>query len=491
MSDLHKFIQQMPKVELHVHLEGAIQPATLLKLAQRHGRILPAETEEGLRRWLTFTDFPHFVDIYRTISACVQTAEDIELVTREFLTAQAAQHILYSEVTYTPFTHFQQKGIPFEEQLAAIKQARAWAKSALNVDMRLIIDMDRALSAEHGLTVAQWAIQALHNGVVALGLGGNEAGNPPEKFQAAFDLAHAAGVPAVIHAGETVGAESIAGALRHLRAVRIGHGVRCMENPALVEELRDRQTLLEVSPTSNICLGVFPSLADHPLPKMLEAGLNVCINTDDPAMFNTTLTQEYEKCATAFGWDTARLQQLVVNAVNAALLPEDEKHALRERVTKGFTKLLNTATVPYAEAIVVEHSAYDIRRLKDDLYLVTWRVMPSLAIADEFVKDLSKLFNTVDRKISILSDLRRGYIKEVVIIQKLAALTKHQHFAYATAFGSVGAQVYTGVYQRIAERKGHEEDTWLTLPQALAYLEEQQPGLTAGIDWAAIAGTKG
>ena len=336
---LESYIAAMPKAELHVHLEGAIRPETLLELARRNQVPLPADTVAGLRRWYSFTDFPHFVEIYSAISACLRTPDDIELITREFLAGQAAQNIRYSEVTYTAFTHYARKKIAFRDQLAAINRARAWATTELGVTMRLIIDISRERPAETGLQVADWAINAIADGVVALGLGGPEVGNPPEKFQAAFDRARAAGLPSVPHAGETVGAASIWGALRALDAVRIGHGVRCLEDPALVEELRARQIPLEVCPTSNVCLGVAPSMAEHPLPQLLAAGLYVTLNSDDPPMFNTTLTGEYLAAAGAFQLNADDLERLTLNAVRAALLPTTDRTALEAQFVAEFAQL--------------------------------------------------------------------------------------------------------------------------------------------------------
>src|SRR5262245_13411996 len=155
------FVEAMPKVELHVHLEGSIRPETLLALARRNRVALPADTVEGLRAWYTFTDFPHFVQIYVAISSCLRTPDDIELVAREFLTGQAEQNIRYSEITYTAFTHYAHKSIPFHEQLAALNRARAWAVAELGVTMGLIIDISRDRPADSGLQVADWAIAAM------------------------------------------------------------------------------------------------------------------------------------------------------------------------------------------------------------------------------------------------------------------------------------------------------------------------------------------
>lgn len=324
----------MPKVELHVHLEGAIRPETLLDLARRNGVSLPYDTVEGLRAWYAFTDFPHFAEIYQTISRCLCTADDLERMTRDFLIGQAQQNILHTEATYTALTHWRNTGIPFAEQLAAINRARDWAAQELGVSLLLIVDIPREFATvEEGLWTADAAISGMGNGVAALGLGGYEVGFPPEMFQAAFDRAHAAGVPAVIHAGETGGPESIRGAIDALHAVRIGHGVRCVDDPTLVAELRDRQIPLEVNPSSNVCLKVVPDLASHPLPYLMAEGLYVTVNSDDPPMFDTTLTEEYRRCSEAFGWDQAQLKKLVLAAAKVSLLPDAEKKALVERCT--------------------------------------------------------------------------------------------------------------------------------------------------------------
>lgn len=333
------FIHRMPKVELHVHLEGSIQPGTLLKLAKRHGVQLPYDTVEGLRQWYTFTDFNHFVEIYLDITSCVKTVDDIELITSEFLIGQAAQNVRHSEVTYTAWTVNRLHGIPFHEQLAAINRARDWAKRALDTTMLLIIDIPRDIPAEEGSKIASWVIENYGDGIVAFGLGGIEAGHPPQKHQTAFDLIRAAGIPCVLHAGETVGPESIWSAIRVADTKRIGHGVRCVEDPVLVAYLRERQIPLEVCPTSNVCLNVYPSLAEHSLPQLLDEDLYVTINSDDPPMFNTTLTNEYVACAREYGWGVEMIRQLTLNAVRASLLPPDDKSALEQRMAAGFDAL--------------------------------------------------------------------------------------------------------------------------------------------------------
>lgn len=336
---LADFIRAMPKVELHVHLQGATQPETLLTLAKRNQIALPIATVEDARAWYQFRDFDHFIQIYGQVCACIVTEDDLELMTRDFLKGQAGQNIVWSEVTYTPALRNQREGLTFERQLAAINRARAWAAAELNVQMGVVIDIPRHVSAEEGEYWADWAISGLGDGVIAFGIGGPEVGNPPSKYANAFARTRAAGLPCVPHAGETVGAESIWDALETCDPVRIGHGVRCLEDVKLVEHLRQRQIPLEVSPTSNVCLGVVPSFAEHPLPQLIDAGLYVTINSDDPPMFNTTLTDEYLKVADTFGYDAGMIESLALNALRTALLPADEKVRMEREFKTDYARL--------------------------------------------------------------------------------------------------------------------------------------------------------
>jgi len=336
---IETIIEKMPKIELHVHMEGSIRPETLLKLARRNEVTLPASNLDGLREWYHFVDFPHLIQVYKTIGTCLRTVEDIELIAREFLQGQYEQNILYTEATYTPYVQYKVNKISFKDQIAAINRARKWAEDTLGVKMNLTIDISREVPEEDGMLTADWAIEGMAYGVTGLGLGGPEAGNPPEKFKRAFERALQAGLHSIPHAGEVAGPESIWGALRALKAERIGHGVRCLEDPILVEELRQRQIPLEVAPTSNVCLKVASSFADHPLPRLIKAGLYVTLNSDDPPMFNTTLTDEYLQVVEVFGFSIAQCQTLVMNALEASFLAADEKNQLRDKITTEFAIL--------------------------------------------------------------------------------------------------------------------------------------------------------
>lgn len=315
----------MPKVELHVHLEGSIRPETVLRLAERHGVALPADTVEGLAEWYTFRDFRHFVEIYVAVSSCIRTPEDIEFIAREFLVGQAEQNILWSEVTYTAMTIFGQSGVPWNEQIDALNRAMAWGEKELGVGMGLIIDIVRGRPIEEALQNAEWAVGARDRGVVALGLAGNEGVGQTKQYQAAFDIALEAGLPIVPHAGETVGAFSIWDCLEATQCTRIGHGIRCLEDAELVRELRASGVVLEVCPTSNVCLTPIPDLGHHPIAEMVELGLAVTINSDDPPMFNTTLSDEFARCSAAFGWDEETLRGFVEVAAEGSLCADREK----------------------------------------------------------------------------------------------------------------------------------------------------------------------
>ena len=215
MSLTH-FITQMPKVEIHVHLEGATQPETLLELARRHNIKLPADTVDGIRDWYQFTDFDHFIEVYLKVSECIQTTDDIEWLAKQFLKGQAEQNIRYTEATYTAYTHYWQKGLDVREQLLAINRAIDWAEAELGVSMGLVIDIARGFyeKSEVHEQLARWVVENRDLRVVAFGLGGPEVGHPPEDYVNAFEIAHSAGLPSVPHAGETEGPASIWGAIR-------------------------------------------------------------------------------------------------------------------------------------------------------------------------------------------------------------------------------------------------------------------------------------
>lgn len=325
----------MPKVELHVHLEGSIRPETVLKLAKRHAIPVPADTVEGLTAWYSFRDFPHFVEVYVGVSQCIRTPEDLELVAREFLDGQAAQNVLHSEVTYTASTIEKHAGIPWQDQLEALGRAKVYGEKELGISCGYILDIVRGDPPERGLEVAKWAAKGREFGVCALGVAGEERLGSAQ-YARAFDLARAEGLPVAAHAGETCGPESVRLICELTDPERIGHGVRILEDPQLTREFVHSQKTLEVCPTSNVSLGVFPSLEAHPFARMLDEGLCVTLNSDDPPMFGTTITDEFVRCAQTFDLSTDILWTLTLNAARASFLPENQRRELQERLREGF-----------------------------------------------------------------------------------------------------------------------------------------------------------
>lgn len=325
-------LARMPKIELHVHLEGSIRPETLRRLAGRHGVELP----EDLREWYRFRDFNHFVEVYLTASSCIRTVDDLALIAREFVDGQIDQNVIHTEVTYTAETVERVCGIPFEEQWVALQDARDYAESR-GVSLEYVLDIVREIPAESGLRVANWAIERMGSGVCALGLTGIEANTPVERHADAFRRAHEAGLPITAHAGETSGPQAIWDCLKVLGADRIGHGVRCLEDETLVDELAQRQIPLEVCPSSNVCLGVVPSMALHPIQTMLAQGLNVGLNSDDPPMFGTTLTGEWSLCEETFGWSAEQIEQILLETVRAAFVTDARRGELELSVREFFS----------------------------------------------------------------------------------------------------------------------------------------------------------
>ena len=345
-TNLTRYSALVPKAELHVHLEGAIQPTTLFTLAQRNDVELPVQTVEEMQRWFVFRDFNHFLQIYFAISRCLKTEEDYELIAYEFGANMARQNVRYAEVTFSPSTHEFSLGVPFDTFFAGLTTGRRRVQTEFGVEMRWVFDIVRSIPeesanyqrAEYTLAVAK---EGMDDGVIALGLGGAEIDYPPERFASWFEQALAAGLHSVPHAGETAGPESVWGAIRTLGAERIGHGVRAIEDPELIEYLREHGMPLEVSPTSNICLGVYPDIHSHPLPRLYAAGIPVSVNSDDPPLFNTTLTREVELLFEAFSFDVNTVNDILLNGVRHSFLPTEQKQAMEAQFRAEMALLQN------------------------------------------------------------------------------------------------------------------------------------------------------
>jgi adenosine deaminase len=327
----------MPKVELHVHLEGSMRPRVLLELARRNGIGLPAGDEEGLRRWFRFRDFEHFIQVYLTCSRALRAPEDFQLLARDFLEMLADQNVACCEAHFTISTHLA-NGANGGEVLAALEEVIGEGERQ-GVRLRLIPDVVRNVGPAAADRTLEWALAGRGRGVVALGLSGIESRFPNEPYREHFATAKQEGLHCVAHAGEHAGPASIRSVLEVCGAERIGHGVRAVEDPALVEELRDRRIPLEVCPTSNVCLGVFPDLASHSFDRLYRSGVPVSVNSDDPAFFDTDLTREYLSLHRTFGYGPAELAGLALAGLRQAFLPEEERAALEMRFREEMTTL--------------------------------------------------------------------------------------------------------------------------------------------------------
>ena len=326
------FVAALPKVELHVHLEGAMRPATLLALARRNRVALPAADEAGLREWFRFRDFDHFVEIYLACSAALKRPEDFELLLHDFAADQERENVRYSEIHFTVGTHWL-RGLPVDEILDAMDEAIGAAERERGVVLRLIPDIVRDVGHETADPTLEWALAAQRRGIaVALGLTGREALFPSQPFGEHFAEAARRGLHCTAHAGEHGGAEVVAAVLDHCRAERIGHGVRVTEDGGLIDRLRRERVPLEVCPSSNVCLGLYPDVAHHAFDRLRRAGLELSVNTDDPALFGTTMTRELLALRDAFGYTPEELAGFTLAAVRHAFLPPAEKEALAARL---------------------------------------------------------------------------------------------------------------------------------------------------------------
>ena len=313
-ADLAMFIAGLPKAELHVHHVGSASPRIVAELAARHpGTRVPTDPEL-VAEYFTFRDFAHFIEVYLAVVDLVRTPDDVRMLTFEVARDMARQQIRYAELTCTPYTSVL-AGITGEDFVAAIEDARRAAESELGVVLRWCFDVPGEFGVVAAEETARIATEVPCDGLISFGLGGPEIGVARPQFKPFFDRARATGLHSVPHAGETTGPETIWDALRLLGAERIGHGTSSVQDPALVEHLGEHRIPLEVCPTSNVATGAVPSLAEHPITRMRDAGLVVTINSDDPPMFGTDLCNEYAVAARLLDLDAAGVAGLAVAAV--------------------------------------------------------------------------------------------------------------------------------------------------------------------------------
>jgi aminodeoxyfutalosine deaminase len=285
-----------PKIELHVHLAATVRPEILLEIARRNDFELPADTIEGLRDLYRFRDFDHFIEVWILTTNALRTEEDFRQIVVDYAEEAASHGAVYIEGIFSPIER-SWRGVGWEDIFEGYCSGAQEAKELHGVEVRLTPDITRGAEPDDGIELVRRAAPYRARGIVGIGLGGEEALHPPEKFEEAFRLVREEGFGSVPHAGEVVGPPSIWGAIDALAADRVRHGIRAVEDPELLRELAERQIVLDVTPISNLRTGVVRSLDEHPLPELVAAGIPCSVSTDDPEMFDTDLTREYEAVA--------------------------------------------------------------------------------------------------------------------------------------------------------------------------------------------------
>jgi adenosine deaminase len=319
----------VPKAELHVHLEGTAPPDLIRRIAERNGLPVPEGVFAAPDRF-AYTDFLDFLDTYDKAASVIRTADDYRDITYEYLASCAAEDAIYVELTASP-DHARLVGLSDEEHIDGIARGIDDARADTAIEGRILISCVRNFGVEPALRVARYAAERPHPYVVGFAMGGDEENFPPAAYAEAFKIAADAGLGCSVHAGEWAGPESVREALE-LPVGRIAHGVRSIEDPALVVELAERGTALEVCPTSNVVLGIYPTYEEHPLPRLMEAGVRVTLGSDDPPYFGASIGGEYALCRERFGFDDDTLRGITRSAIDAAFCGEILKQRLIQRV---------------------------------------------------------------------------------------------------------------------------------------------------------------
>ncbi|MEV1147630.1 adenosine deaminase [Micromonospora sp. NPDC049799] len=332
MTDLPTFIAGLPKVELHVHHVGSASPRIVAELAARHeGRTPVPADPAALADYFVFRDFAHFIELYLSVVDLVRDPEDVWILTHEVARELARQQVRYAELTVTPYSHVH-RGIPAPAFCEAIEDARKRAAADFGIELRWCFD----IPGEAGLPAAEEtlriSLEERPDGLISFGLGGPEIGVPRPQFKPYFDQARAAGLRSVPHAGETTGPQTVWDALRDLGAERIGHGISAAEDPELLAYLAEHRIALEVCPTSNVRTRAVATIDEHPLRRLVDAGVLVTVNSDDPPMFGTTLNDEYAVAARLLGVGPEGLAALAKDAVSASFLDTGGKQRISAEI---------------------------------------------------------------------------------------------------------------------------------------------------------------
>jgi len=339
-----ELLRALPKAELHLHLEGSVDPPTLSELSRRHPTPLPTTnpryqgleasarvfTDDEARALYAYEDFTGFLRAFKAVTERLREPEDYDLVTYRLMKKLHAEGVIHAEV-YISAGVVQWRGQEFGPLFEGAERGRQRGEREFGVSLYWIFDAVRHFGVDDARRVVDEAIRLKDHNVVGIGIGGDERRAGPEQFREVYAHAASHGLRLTVHAGETVGPESIWGALRELHADRIGHGLHAIEDPELVRYLAEKQVPVEICITSNVVTGCCTALAEHPVRKLFDAGVKVILNTDDPDMFHTTLTNEYRIARDVFGFSDDELVRLARNSFEASFLPPDRRQAMLAR----------------------------------------------------------------------------------------------------------------------------------------------------------------
>ena len=332
---LPALLRAMPKAELHIHIEGSLEPELIFALAQRNGVTLPYPSVDALRAAYAFTDLQSFLDIYYAGASVLLHEQDFFDMAMAYFHRAKADHVVHAELFFDPQTHTD-RGVPFKTVIDGLTRACETAQRELGISALLILCFLRHLSEEAAFETLAQALP-YRDRFVGVGLDSGERGNPPEKFARVFAQCRALGLRLVAHAGEEGPAAYIATALDTLHVERIDHGVRCVEDPALVRRLAETRVPLTVCPLSNVKLRVYGTMADHRLAELLHAGLCITVNSDDPAYFGGYLNQNFVETFAALPELTADdAYTLAANSFEASFVDDDRKAAWRASLDEAF-----------------------------------------------------------------------------------------------------------------------------------------------------------
>lgn len=326
------FLKALPKAELHLHIEGSLEPELMFGLAQRNGVTLPYDSVEEVRAAYDFSDLQSFLNLYYQGMAVLQTPEDFFDLAMDYFRRASSEGVVHVDLSFDPQAHMK-RGINLDVQMEGLLGAMAEAERELGLTTALILSFLRDQPVASAADVLERA-RPWYDRISAVGLDSAEMGYPPGPFADVFRRAREAGIPGVAHAGEEGPPEYIHSALDDLKVIRIDHGVRCLEDPKLVHRLRDERIPLTVCPLSNVRLKVVDQMIDHPLPRLLEEGLILTINSDDPAYFGGGVLDNYRACHQAFGWGEEIFRELARNALETAFIPEGRRQALLADLTR-------------------------------------------------------------------------------------------------------------------------------------------------------------